>query len=203
MTRDRFLNMLGDPDLLAAISYQELNTLALAYPYAHNLRYLLALKAQQDHHPEFDRALAAAAAYSLHRPKLFQLIAPQRVSVIEEVLELKAIEALQRELEARVPVNRTAEAPETPVAQVQPTPLSEPAQAPDVVFQTSEPTEKTAPAEPPTGFGDWLDQFNLQPLSPRPATGNQPEKPARKPAPAPSVAQTFAERSVAEREEVE
>ena len=69
--------MIDDPDLLRRITYEELKTLVLAYPYAHNLRCMLAMKAAQIDHPEAQKNLNAAAAYSLDRTKLFLLIAPQ------------------------------------------------------------------------------------------------------------------------------
>lgn len=116
MTQERFLKLLSNPDLLASISYEELKTLALTHPFAHNLRYLLAIKAGQDNHPDFARNLASAAAYSLDRSRLFTLIAPKKivpqpVALEEEelVLELKPIETVQRELESRIPVARTGE----------------------------------------------------------------------------------------------
>ena len=107
MTQERFIDFLGDPDGLSSIPYEELKTLALAYPYAHNLRYLLTLKSQQDHHPEAARNLAIAAAHSLDRTRLFALIAPPQLTpqrLKEGVLELKPIETIQRELDALSPV---------------------------------------------------------------------------------------------------
>ena len=114
MTQERFLKLLDNPDLLASISYEELKTLALAYPYAHTLRYLLAIKSRQDNHPEFSRNLSAAAAHSLDRTRLFQLIAPKKLAPVpveaeESVLELKPIETVQQELQARAPVPRASE----------------------------------------------------------------------------------------------
>ena len=113
MTQERFLKLLENPDLLASISYEELKTLALAYPFAHNLRYLLALKARQDDHPDFARNLATAAAYSLDRTRLFMLLAPRKlapqplaVDTEELILELKPIETVQRELLAKAPLPR-------------------------------------------------------------------------------------------------
>lgn len=223
MTQERFLNMLGDPDLLATISYQELKTLALAYPYAHNLHYLLALKARQDNHPDFDRALSAASANSLSRPFLFQLIAPQRVHMMEDVLELRAIEAVQRELDARIPVEREEKtaAETTTVIEAKQLP-EEPANEPTFTNETSNPpnahTEKAddSPAsfDRALDFGQWLDQFNL-PVMPARARRHAPEPDeATKPGPivptpvkpesqhAASVAQTLAERSVSSREDV-
>lgn len=113
MTQERFLKLLDNPDLLASISYEELKTLALAYPFAHNLRYLLALKARQDDHPDFARNLATAATYSLDRSRLFMLLAPQKLApqpvaadTEELMLELKPIETVQRELQAKAPLPR-------------------------------------------------------------------------------------------------
>ncbi|MFN8304205.1 MAG: hypothetical protein U0U46_17090 [Saprospiraceae bacterium] len=223
MTQERFLNMLGDPDLLATISYQELKTLALAYPYAHNLHYLLALKARQDNHPDFDRALAAASANSLSRPRLFHLIAPQRVTVVEDVLELRAIEAVQRELEARVPIEREEKnSEEAQLAEARPLPEATPA-PPVSADETEDLPAPVSPEKLPDhfdralDFGQWLDQFNLPalPVRPRrPASETnepsedtpapiEPETPRPvKPEPPSSVAQTLAERSVASREDV-
>ena len=113
MTQERFIQLIDKPELLATISYEELKTLAFAYPYAHNLRYLLALKARQEDHPEAARILQNAAAYSLDRRCLFMLVeakqlTPQRVALMakEEVLELKPIETVQRELDALLPLPR-------------------------------------------------------------------------------------------------
>lgn len=113
MTQERFIQLIDKPELLANISYEELKTLAFAYPYAHNLRYLLALKAKQEDHPEKARIIQNAAAYSLDRRCLFMLmeagqLAPQRIPLVskEEVLELKPIETVQRELDALSPVPR-------------------------------------------------------------------------------------------------
>ena len=120
MTQERFVKMLENPESLAFISYEELKTLALAYPYAHNLRYLLAVKAKQENHPEFARNLALASTYSLDRTRLYQVLAPkqlapQKVAVAQEeqtaVLELKPLETLQRELQAKTPVPIAAEQP--------------------------------------------------------------------------------------------
>lgn len=115
MTQDRFLKYLTNPDLLATISYEELKTIALTYPYAHNLRYLLAIKSGSDErHPDFERNLATASAYSLDRTRLYLLLAPKvlapvKVEQEEVVLELRPIETVQRELEARMPLAKTEE----------------------------------------------------------------------------------------------
>jgi len=115
MTQERFIQLIDNPDLLATISYEELKTLAFAYPYAHNLRYLLALKAEQEQHPDAPRNLQTAATYSLDRTRLFMLVVPKKLTPLrvslaekEEVLELRPIEVVERELEALAPLMREA-----------------------------------------------------------------------------------------------
>ena len=119
MTQDRFLKYLNNPDLLATISYEELKTIALTYPYAHNLRYLLAIKSGLDEkHPDFERNLASASAYSLDRTRLYVLLAPRALAPVkaeheEVVLELRPIETVQRELDAKKPLVKTEEIAES------------------------------------------------------------------------------------------
>ena len=129
MTQERFFRILNDPDLLANISYEELKTLALAYPYAHNLRYLLALKAHKIDHPEANRTLSAAAMYSLDRTQLFIFMAPKAIVpqklMEEEVLELKPIETVRQELEALSPLPRQERQSETEKMQAITPPVEE------------------------------------------------------------------------------
>jgi len=220
MTQERFLKLLDNPALLTTISYEELKTLAIAYPYAHNLRTLLAIKAQQVNHPEASRTLAAAAAYGLDRTRLFVLVAPkilapQRLAAIrEEVLELKPIETVQRELEALAPVIREERpAPPRSFLAVPPPLPSEPAAIPALEvaldFSQALPLESPQPAlpPPPQAFGAWLDQFQLPTLEPRRARPVAPPAPTvfvPKPEPTPKtgIAHVFAERSVAENKDV-
>jgi tetratricopeptide (TPR) repeat protein len=173
MTYERLLQMLEDPVLLAGIPYEELKTLALSYPYAHNLRYLLAMKAHREQRPDAAKTLTTASVYSLNRSQLFALIVPQRVAVAqEEVLELKPIETLQKNLENRVPLPRY-EAGETKQT------LSEPLPAVDPAVQSAAvktPTPEVEPAEKPErifprvqqrpSFGVWISQFQLPHLEP-------------------------------------
>jgi hypothetical protein len=116
LTQERLIKLIDNPELLASISLEELKTLAFAYPYAHNLRYLLALKAEQTQHPDAQRFLQAAAAYSIDRRQLFMLVMPQKLTPIpvavadkEAVLELKPIESIKKELEALAPQARNTE----------------------------------------------------------------------------------------------
>jgi hypothetical protein len=168
LTQERFFQLVEDPELLRRITYEELKTLALAYPYAHNLRYLLAIKARQIDHPEADQNLATAAAYSLDRTRLFmlaapQMIAPQQILAPEEVLELKPIETVKRELEALAPVVReettnsqsyAASVPaEYPVMEVSKTPLE----------PNTPPSDKVGPSpaiNPSMDFNTWIGSFS-------------------------------------------
>lgn len=206
--------MLDNPELLATIPYEEMKTLALAYPYAHNLRYLLAIKARQDDHPDADRALTTASVYSLDRTQLYYLTALkvpvfQPAVVAEEVaiLELKPIEMVQRELQALAPQPRTAPSKQSAsqiagaatVAGTPPTSdrpaTKEPATVPDI--QT--------PAIPVffQPFAVWVGGFNPPALeSPK---KQQPEStpPTEEEQHSPALsAQELAERSVAENKDV-
>ena len=226
MTQERFSQIVDDPDLLRRITYEELKTLALAYPYAHNLRCLLALKARQIDHVEATQNLATAAAYSLDRTKLFllaapQIIVPQQVLAPEEVLELKPIETVKRELEALAPMVREERIAPPPVAAeripipepvvvVQPEykapelPMPEPEAAPEPVIE--------APLiEIRQTFSDWISNFQPPvldaPLRPNPPVSSITPVPphvekAEETAKAQGIAQQLAERSVAENQDV-
>ena len=74
LTKERLIRLLENPELLTSISFEELRTLALAYPYAHNLRYLLAIKAQQESHADATPTLVTASVYSIDRVRLFSLM---------------------------------------------------------------------------------------------------------------------------------
>ncbi|MEO6759575.1 MAG: hypothetical protein ABIO24_08985 [Saprospiraceae bacterium] len=220
MTQERFIKLLDNPALLTTISYEELKTLALAYPYAHNLRTLLALKAQQTGHPEAARTLAAAAAYSLDRTRLFVVLAPkimspQRLEAIrEEVLELKPIETVQRELDALAPLMREEQTGQSrPSLALQPPPPNKPEVAADLILDFSQALPATepavvappepVPAAPTQPFASWMDQFQLPTLEPRPVRP-APPAPVPKPEPAPktSIAHVLAEKSVSANKDV-
>ncbi len=215
LTQERFHRLLDNPDLLATISYEEMKTLALTYPYAHNLRYLLALKAHHDEHPDADRMLATAATYSLDRRQLFYLTAvkipvfqPMAITVEEMVLELKPIEVVQRELEALAPQPRieTSELTteqESPAPDKKPEPVAEtPASTPPEKPETPENqlTFKPVFSQP---FALWIGRFNPPVLT---KEENRPEEIPTEPAeekPSQALsAQELAERSVAENKDV-
>ncbi len=227
LTQERFFQIVDAPDILRRITYEELKTLALAYPYAHNLRCLLAVKARQIDHPDLARNLATAAAYSLDRTRLFllvapQVIAPQQVLAPEEVLELKPIETVKRELEALAPVAREEKSAAAPMASES---LAPPVYEENFIAEPtpSEPleVEKPAPQTPLThqAFSEWVSHFQppvleaspAKPISekmvsPLPATDfleEEADEPADKESPKTSgLAQQLAERSVAENQDV-
>jgi len=217
LTQERFHRLLDNPELLATISHEELKTLALAYPYAHNLRYLLAIKSQQSEHPDADRTLATAAAYSLDRRQLFLLVAPQltpqRVSTIieEAILELKPLDVVQRELEALAPQPRV-EKTEKSVVVEPPSSVFEEKPAEAVALDFSQPKEKP-PVEIPKSqeqlaiklaqpFAVWISRFHPPVLAPAKSTEVE-APPPKEESPSPTLsAQALAERSVAENKDV-
>ena len=215
MTQERFHRLLDNPDLLATIPYEEMKTLALAYPYAHNLRYLLALKARQDEHPDADRMLTTASVYSLDRTQLFLLTSvkvavfqPVAITMQEAVLELKPIEMVQRELEARAPQARMMQAEQAPPPEtkvVPPAPETVPAGKQPEVTEPVEKKDAVSPAEtaPTLPFAVWIGHFNppvLEPKATQQPVNTPPQAPESDAAPLP--AQTLAERSVAENKDI-
>ncbi len=181
MTQERFSRLIEDPELLRTISYEELKTLALAYPYTHNLWYFLAIRSRQTNHPDTEKNITTAAVYSLDRSQLFRLVAPQMITpqavwVQEEVLELKPVETLKRKLENTSPVQpsqtarlemaaeRTPVKPEVQEAEImdqhnnQNTPVS-PGEYQKI-------TQHTSPAVPAyQTYEAWYNSFNVPLLS--------------------------------------
>jgi hypothetical protein len=221
VTQERFSQIVDDPELLRRITYEELKTLALAYPYAHNLRSLLAIKARQIGHVNAIENLATASAYSLDRTQLFlmvapQVIVPQQVLAPEEVLELKPIETVKRELEALAPIAREERNFETAKAIEAPEPAeSAPSMVynPDFSTQAAFPTPTEAIPTPPTPlvkqtFSDWVNKFHppVLDITQRPAPAAKPARPmaeeVEESVKSQGIAQQLAERSVAENQDV-
>lgn len=219
MTQERFFQIVDDPELLRRITYEELKTLALAYPYAHNLRCLLAIKARQIDHPEATRDLATAAAYSLDRTQLFllvapQVIAPQQVLTPQEVLELKPIETIKRELEALAPIAREEKPAEAPIVVGSPAPSEQPVlsipEVPATLEETEEISTQTDEPQPVyQAFAAWIDLFQPPLLEKMPVPAAlpipEPEETETKEPEAPKsvgIAQQLAERSVTENQDV-
>ena len=72
MKADNFTSYLQEPSLLHDISYQELKSMVVQYPYCQNLRYLLVTKSHMDDKNEYQTDLHLAATYSIDRNFLFK-----------------------------------------------------------------------------------------------------------------------------------
>ncbi|MEM1219882.1 MAG: hypothetical protein AAGH79_13270 [Bacteroidota bacterium] len=107
MNAENFYEYIKEPARLHQISYQELKSLVLQYPYAQNLRYLLLQKSLLDGHAEFDKNLNAAAALSPDRKHLYTQLKELRQLEIqdepftleEDFLELRDLEAFEEPLQ--------------------------------------------------------------------------------------------------------
>ncbi len=104
MNRENFAEFLKNPEKLFHVTYEELKTLSLQYPFSANLHLLLWQKSRQEGHSEEDKNLAKAAAYTFDRPHLFRLfhsgeplIREDFVTEMEEFLELKELALLEAE----------------------------------------------------------------------------------------------------------
>ncbi len=104
MTAENFSYYLKNPGHLYQVSYQELKSLVVQYPYCQNLRYLLLTKSQIENSDEYQKDLELAATYHIDRAYLYQLIHQEEKAenaenfVLEEdYLELKDLSANQLE----------------------------------------------------------------------------------------------------------
>ncbi len=70
MNTEALLAYIEQPGLLHRLTYQELKTMVIQYPYCQNLRHLLLIKSNQVDHGDFERNLQLAATYSLDRTLL-------------------------------------------------------------------------------------------------------------------------------------
>lgn len=99
MNTDSFLRYLKDSTFLHQITYEELKTLSLQYPYCQNLHLLLLKKSYLDNHRELDQNLTKAATYSIDRTQLYHQIQLLEQSLVvedsfllsEDYLELKEL----------------------------------------------------------------------------------------------------------------
>jgi hypothetical protein len=180
MTQERFSRLIEDPELLRTISYEELKTIALAYPYTHNLWYFLAIRSRQTNHPDTEKNITTAAVYSLDRSQLFRLVAPQMITpqavwVQEEVLELKPVETLKKRMENTASVQHTQ--PERLEMAVEHTPVKPEVQEADIMDQLnnqppSDEPEKIVQGTKPSvptyqTYEAWYNSFNVPLLSAR------------------------------------
>jgi hypothetical protein len=70
MTADNLLLFLEQPDKLSRVSYQELKTLVMEYPYFAHAHQLLLFKCKLSEHKDYAQDLNRAAAHSVDRAQL-------------------------------------------------------------------------------------------------------------------------------------
>ncbi|MEO1627652.1 MAG: hypothetical protein AAFV25_21045 [Bacteroidota bacterium] len=96
MNAERFAEILNNPSHLYQLTYQELRSLLLEYPFCASLQQMVAIKAVMENHKEADKQLKSAAIYSPDRSHLYRQIQnlPKRESrsanyvITEDFLEL-------------------------------------------------------------------------------------------------------------------
>jgi len=106
MNKENFTDYLKEVANLYKVSYEELKTLVVEYPYCQNLHHLLLEKSKLDDSEHFEANLHRAATYSSNRAHLFfklqRLVQPlaQEESVLarEEYLELPDLQNPGKEL---------------------------------------------------------------------------------------------------------
>ncbi len=103
MNAENFGNYLQNPSLLHQVSYEELKTLALQYPYCQPLRLLLLKKALFDNKKDWEETLARTASRTVERKPLFETVKAMigegemldNFLLAEEYLELRSLEELE------------------------------------------------------------------------------------------------------------
>ena len=104
MTNEQLTAYLQDESYLYSVSYEELKTLVMQYPYSANLRILLLKKSYLDQNKDYDRNLQMSATYTTNRKHLYKTIkrlksfqfASQNVILGEEYLELTELSNIER-----------------------------------------------------------------------------------------------------------
>ncbi|MBL7815361.1 MAG: hypothetical protein JNL70_10130 [Saprospiraceae bacterium] len=109
MTNEQLTAYLQDETYLYSVSYEELKTLVMHYPYSANLRILLLKKSYLEQNKDYERNLQMSATYSTNRKHLFKTIkklksfqlTPQNVILGEDYLELAELSNIERLLAER------------------------------------------------------------------------------------------------------
>lgn len=105
MNAENFKDFIENPSRLYQLSYQELKSLVLQYPFSTNLHYLLLQKSEMEQHRELEQNRQKAATYSVDRAFLFNLIREwveaeaqePALQLEDEYLELKDLSLLAAE----------------------------------------------------------------------------------------------------------
>lgn len=107
MNSENFHEYLKNPSKLHQVSYQELKSLVMQYPYSPNLRFLLLLKSMFDQNKDQERNLAMVSMYTPDRSKLRKLVLQytrlqeiqENYALTEDFLELKDLSSMEDLLE--------------------------------------------------------------------------------------------------------
>jgi len=111
MTSENLLKFLGNRAYLHQVSYQELKSMVVQYPYSLSLRYLLAMKSQQEDNTDLDRNIEMLATYGIDRVHLHKIFREEPIvledlgeTIVmgEDFLELKELSTLEREMESNL-----------------------------------------------------------------------------------------------------
>lgn len=105
MNAESFVRYLEDANFLHQISYQELKTMSLQYPYCQNIHLLLLKKGYLENNKDWEKDLTKAAAFSFDRTHLYQQMqamgqktAVDNFLLNEEYLELKDLAELEESI---------------------------------------------------------------------------------------------------------
>ncbi len=104
MTADNLLQFLRQPQDLQRVSYQELKTLALEYPFCPHVHQLLLFKSRLSEHKDYTADLGRTAAHSVDRRYLrlrLEELDAALAAVPEEVFELKPVAEIEQQLSVR------------------------------------------------------------------------------------------------------
>ncbi|MFK7982330.1 MAG: hypothetical protein AB8G86_20275, partial [Saprospiraceae bacterium] len=114
MTSDNLLKFLGNREYLHQVSYQELKSMVVQYPYSLSLRYLLAMKSKQEDNTDLDRNIELLSTYGIDRSHLHRIFSEdpivledleENIIMGEDFLELKELSSLERGLDEKLVVN--------------------------------------------------------------------------------------------------
>ncbi len=120
MNAENFVEFLKDYSKLYQLSYEELKSLAMQYPYCANLHYLLLEKSQLDQNKELEHNLKTASFYSQDRTALRDLMGKLKTvfekeesfDLNEDYLELRDLSSLKEEPASLFSERSDAEAPQ-------------------------------------------------------------------------------------------
>jgi len=115
MNAENFSEYLKNPSFLYQISYEELKTLTLQYPYSQNLRLLLLQKSRLDNNKDYERNFRIASAYSVDRPHFCRFLKETAdfdqasETTLDDVLELRDLSELDLPAKETVSLGQSAQ----------------------------------------------------------------------------------------------